>query len=111
MNGPIPKVRKHGRIKPRYNPVPTAREKAFHLWLLDNYPCACGCEGRAEVVHHILSKHRLKRWRRDHEMVVPMTSQHHVNLHLGNSRAIEAEWWIPERAEELRKIAYEEGVL
>ena len=52
-----------------------------------------------------------KRWRRDHEVVVPLTAAHHFDLHLGNARKIEAEWGVPERAVELRKRAYECYVL
>jgi len=79
----VSKVRtvNHGRIKERYNPIPTAREKAYHLWLMAEYPCVCGCGGASEVVHHPLTRHPDQRWRRDHEYVVPMTADHHFELH------------------------------
>ncbi len=83
---------KAGRIKPRYNPAPTAREKAYHLWLMDHANCACGCGGLSTVVHHPLTRHPNQRWRRDHEYVVPMTDACHRALHAhGDERA-----WRPE---------------
>ena len=75
MNAPT------GRIKEKYNPTPTAREKAYHLWLMEEYPCACGCGERSTVVHHPLTEHPEQRWRRDHEFVVPMTGHCHMALH------------------------------
>lgn len=85
------KVRKvnHGRIRPKYNPVPTAREKAYHRYLIDNCFCICGCGERANVVHHPLTRHPAQRWRRDHEFVVPMFWEHHVALHMVGD---EAKW-------------------
>ena len=71
----------HGRMKPRYNAEPTAREKAYHLWLMATRECICGCGGAATVVHHPLTRHPLQRWRRDHEYVVPMTAKCHRDLH------------------------------
>ena len=44
----------HKRVKPKYNPTPTAVERAFHLWLMDVYPCVCGCGRVATEVHHPL---------------------------------------------------------
>ena len=70
-----------GRIKPKYNPVPTAREKAYHVWLMETFPCICGCDGQATHVHHPLTRHPAQRWRRDHEYVVPMTDPCHRTLH------------------------------
>ncbi len=71
----------HKRIKERYNPTPTAREKSYHLWLMETFPCACGCGGAATVVHHPLTRHPAQRWRRDHEYVVPMMAECHMELH------------------------------
>jgi len=71
----------HTRIKERYNPRPTDRERRFHEWLMDEFPCACGCGGRSTVVHHPLTRHPEQRWRRDHEFVVPMTDACHRALH------------------------------
>lgn len=76
-----PKLRRTQRVKDRYNATPTAREKAFHLWLMETTPCACGCGGMADVVHHPLTRHPRQRWRRDHEYVVPMTYPCHRELH------------------------------
>ena len=71
----------HKRVKERYNPTPTAREKAYHLWLMETFPCICGCGGAATVVHHPLTRHPAQRWRRDHEYVVPMSADCHRGLH------------------------------
>ena len=69
------------RLKAKYNPTPTAREKSYHLWLMDEYACVCGCGRYAECVHHPLTRHPEQRWRRDHEYVVPMASCCHFALH------------------------------
>ena len=69
------------RVKERYNPTPTAREKAYHLWLMEVFPCICGCGGASTVVHHPLTRHPAQRWRRDHEYVVPMAAECHMYLH------------------------------
>lgn len=75
------------RLKPKYNAVPTAREKAFHLWLIDQFACTCGCGGTSGVVHHPLERHPDQRWRRDHEFVVPMHGECHMRLHSAGSEA------------------------
>lgn len=75
MNAPT------GHIKAKYNPIPTKRERAYHAWLMETYPCACGCGERSRVVHHPLTRHPEQRWRRDHEYVVPMTGHCHMALH------------------------------
>lgn len=70
-----------GRIKEKYNPTPTKRERAYHLWLMEGCPCSCGCGGPSTCVHHPLEEHPEQRWRRDHEYVVPMTDGCHRALH------------------------------
>lgn len=88
-----------GRVKQRYNPTPTARERAYHLWLLEEYPCVCRCGRFSECVHHPLTRHPEQRWRRDHEYVVPMTDACHRALHargkdgLTFSLAVMAGWY------------------
>jgi hypothetical protein len=100
------------RIKPKYNPTPTAREKAFHLWLMENFLCSCGCGGFSEVVHHVLGKHPLKRWRRDHEMVVPMRAVCHMALHgAGSEAAFDPATDYPAQAAYCRQVAMEAGKL
>lgn len=73
------------RIKEKYNPTPSAMEKAFHIWLIDNFDCACGCGAPSGVVHHPLQRHPAQRWRRDHEYVVPMHGFCHMRLHQAGS--------------------------
>jgi hypothetical protein len=110
----MPKVRTvaHGRIKERYNPVPTVREKAYHIWLIETFGCICGCDGASEVVHHPLTRHPEQRWRRDHEFVVPMTAQHHIDLHLnGNERDWRPNLPLDQLANWFRSLAIEERKL
>lgn len=107
------KLPKHGRIKPKYSPEPTAREKAYHQWQMDNYPCACGCGKPSTVAHHVMARHPDKRWaRRDHEMTVPMDGFCHMALHQAGSEekfqpGIDYGWM----AAMLRKRGYREGIL
>lgn len=84
-----PKLRQTKRIKEKYNAVPSARERAYHLWLIDTFPCICGCGAPSGVVHHPLTRHSMQRWRRDHEYVVPMHGFCHMRLHQHGS---EADW-------------------
>jgi len=81
------KLPPHNRIKPKYNPVPNAREKAYHLSLIGK-PCFCGCGEASDCVHHPLTRHPAQRWRRDHEFVVPMTDHCHRALHAMGSEAL-----------------------
>lgn len=76
-----PKLPKRVRIREKYNPKPSEQERAFHDWLMDTFPCACGCGGQSTVVHHPLEEHPDQRWRRDHEFVVPMNGFCHMRLH------------------------------
>jgi hypothetical protein len=100
-----------GRIKPKYNPTPTAREKAFHLWLMDEFPCACGCGERSTFVHHPLEEHPEQRWRRDHEYVVPMTDHCHRALHAMGKESLFTDRDFAELASQFRAAGYEEGKL
>ena len=85
---------------------PTEREKRFHLWLIDTYPCACGCGQQATLVHHPLQEHPEQRTRRNHEFVVPMHWTCHDKLHKrdGADQFAEKAW-------QFRALGYEEGVL
>lgn len=88
MTGALSKHHKFGRVKEKYNPIPNARERAFHIYLIDNELCVCGCGRKAECVHHPLQRHPEQRWRRDHEFVVPMADECHRSLHAsGNERS------------------------
>ena len=106
----MPKVN-HGRIKPRYNPKPTEREREFHQWAMREFLCGCGCGRQSTVAHHLLSRHKDKRWRRDHEIIVPLDGDCHMQLHLGDARAIERAKHMIELATQVRESAYAEGVL
>lgn len=112
FQGPIPKVKKHGSIREQYNRTPNARERAYHLWLIENFVCFCGCGRPADCVHHILSRHPLKRFRRDHEMVVPMADQCHRALHAtGSETAFAGFLDFGEGAAEYRVMGQREGFL
>lgn len=101
-----------GRIKPKYNATPTAREKAYHLWLIDTFDCACGCGAVSGVVHHPLTRHPDQRWRRDHEFVVPMHGFCHMRLHQnGNEQKFRPEVNFAEKAWQFRSYGYDAGVL
>lgn len=105
----------HKRIKIKYNPKPTAREKAYHLSVM-SLPCMGCCVTPAGVAHHPLMRSPLQRWRRDHEFVVPVCHDCHVDIHTfyGNERI-----WADAMgatlpmvyAEELREKAISEGGL
>lgn len=60
----------HGRIKPRYNPVPNAQE-ARHEERVKALPCF-GCGRFGVSAHHTLLKFPAKRWRRDHRYQLPL---------------------------------------
>lgn len=76
----------HKRIKAKYNPIPTAREKRHHLRVMADGCLVCG---KPAVAHHIMQDSKSKRWRRDHELVVPLCHFHHDQLHRNGN---EIEW-------------------
>lgn len=98
----------YSRIKPKYNAIPTKREREYHLWLMREYPCACGCGCPSTVVHHPLTRHPEQRWRRDHEFVVPMNGICHMKLHRIGSEKAAPFGGLSELAFGLRLIAIEE---
>lgn len=102
-----PKLRQTKRIKEKYNAVPNARERAYHLWLIDTFPCICGCGAPSGVVHHPLTRHPAQRWRRDHEFVVPMDGHCHMALHQAGSEPphlADLAYWHRSNALELGKL-------
>lgn len=99
------------RLKVKYNPVPTAREKAFHLWLMDEFSCACGCGAYSECVHHPLTRHPEQRWRRDHLYVVPMADVCHRALHAMGRESLFSERNFADLAHGYRGRGQIEGVL
>ena len=108
----IPKLPPHGRIKPKYNARPSEREQTYHLWLMDAFECACGCGRKSSVVHHPLTRHPEQRWRRDHEYVVPMDGNCHMELHrCGNEQRFRAHVRFDELAWQFRARGYDAGFL
>ena len=83
----------HKRMKAKYNATPTAQERQFHLWLMDAYPCVCGCGQAATEVHHPLERHPAQRWRRDHEFVVPINWACHRAIHRKGSDQLAGKAW------------------
>jgi len=102
----------HKPIRPKYNPRPNARELRHHR-RLQELPCiACG--GVGGVFHHLLTSCPDKRWRRDHELGLPMCNACHCALHAdGNERRwCEREGFDPVReAVFLRNESIYEGIL
>ncbi len=85
----LAKTHKPRRIKPKRNIKPTAKEKRYHLQVMD-LPCmGCGSEP-AGVAHHPLMESPLQRWRRDHEFVVPVCHDCHAQIH--DNFGDEVEW-------------------
>lgn len=78
MNIPKPGAH-HKRIKEKYKPEPNARELRHHDRLIA-MPCIC-CGKQAETFHHLLSNTPEKRFRRDHELGLPLTDKCHKSLH------------------------------
>ena len=112
MNAPLPKKLNHGRVKERYKPKPTERERDYHLWLMDTLDCICGCGAMSTIVHHPLRRHRDQRWRRDHEFVVPMNGHCHFALHqVGDEVKWRDDLALPEMASAFRQSGYEAGML
>jgi hypothetical protein len=100
------------RIKPKYNATPTARERDYHLWLIDAFPCACGFGAVSSVVHHPLTRHPDQRWRRDHEFVVPMHGFCHMDLHgVGNETLFRPLICFASLAWQFRADGYDRGYL
>lgn len=101
----------HGRIKRRYRPIPTARERAFHEWAYTDRQCVC-CDAPATVFHHLLQDTPSKRWRRDHEIGVAMNGMCHMLLHRkGRESAYRPDIDWASEAEALRQRAYDGGIL
>lgn len=105
MNAPT------GHIKAKYNPTPTVREKEYHVWLMDEFPCACGCGEASGTVHHPLEEHPDQRWRRDHEFVIPMTDHCHRALHAMGRESLFSDRDFAALAAGFRNAGYEAGKL
>lgn len=101
----------HRRMKEKYNPTPNARERAFHVWLIEEVPCV-NTGMKAQCVHHPLMRHPAQRWRRDHEFVVPMTDAAHKALHGEGSEAkFDPDQDYAQLAWEMRERGIAEGLL
>ncbi len=72
----------HGRMREKYHPMPNAAEKRHHMRLIELPCCGCGIEP-CGIAHHVLGHELLKRWRRDHRIVVPVCPHCHANIHEG----------------------------
>lgn len=97
------KVRKvlHGRIKPRYNPKMNDAELRHKAKVL-RQPCY-GCGMQSQNAHHTLLKFPEKRWRRDHDWLLPVCFTCHSLIHdyYGNEETwLEAHGKVAEEAKE-----------
>lgn len=110
---PIPKSPPHKRMNPdEYRPRVTARQRAFHMWLIESFACFCGCGGNAQCVHHPLSEHPEQGTRRNHEYVVPMTDKCHKALHrIGSEDEFAGHLDFAEGAAEYRAMGQRRGLL
>lgn len=101
----------HKRIRERYTPKPNAGERAHHLRVMERGCLVCK---REAIAHHILQGSPNKRWRRDHQLVVPLCDRHHTELHANGS---ERAWQklegldLAHEAEFLRTESIMEGIL
>lgn len=83
------KLARRKPIREKYHPVPSKAEKAHHLRLME-LPCiGCGVEP-CGVAHHVLGHDGIKRWRRDHRIVVPVCHACHTEIHKGEANWEEA---------------------
>lgn len=65
---------------------PTAKEKRFHLWVMEKPCCVKGCN-RPSIAHHEKQPYPLPR--RDHMFVVNICDPHHRELHTDLSWRLE----------------------
>lgn len=105
----------HRRMRPKYSPVMNAAEKR-HKARVKSLPCVgCGVVGRTDA-HHTLLSIPGKRWRRDHEFLVPVCPDCHQGPNGIHGIGNELTWC--ERngvdirtAENLRAESYAMGIL
>jgi hypothetical protein len=69
----LPKAPKFGRIKPKYNPVPNAQEKAYREWVRSFGCLVCGSDA---AIHHIISNGFI-RISKNHWLIAPLCQNHH----------------------------------
>jgi hypothetical protein len=99
----------------KYNPRPNAGERRHHIRVME-LPCqACGVE-YGVIAHHILSDAPGKRYRRDHEFVIPLCANPcHDDLHnkIGDEQAFAAAWGFnaADVAVALREASRAKGIL
>ena len=98
----------HGRIKPKYNPIPNAEERR-HEDRLRELPCI-GCGRRGGVCHHTMLSFPAKRFRRDHRFQVPLCEDCHVGKCGIHGIGSEAKWWASKGWSAERAAAYIEDL-
>jgi len=57
---------------------PSAKERAFHIWVMDR---GCCVTGKSALFHHEKQSYPLPR--RDHMFGVPLCHELHTELHIG----------------------------
>lgn len=88
FQGPIPKVPKHGRIKPKAGAKPTRAEQR-HMDRVASLPCLVS--GRRPVtLHHVTGfAFAMGRFARSHRLIVPLAPEYHLHQH-GPKMSVEA---------------------
>lgn len=69
----------HNRMRPKYNPVMNAAEKRHADKVRASECFSCGVRGVHS--HHTLLKFPEKRWRRDHDWLLPVCEREHALIH------------------------------
>lgn len=69
----IEKIKKHKRMKDKYNPNPNAEEKRFHDFARQIGCLVCGKEAS---IHHVISDGH-QRISKDHYHITPLCYAHH----------------------------------
>ena len=119
FEGPIPKVKNHGRIKPKAGAAPTAAERRHMDWVA-SLPCLVS-GNRPVTLHHVTAyADKPGRFARSHRLIVPLAPEYHLIQH-GPKISVEAlghrgfffEWGIDllKEAKRLESMSMEAGRL
>lgn len=88
FEGPIPKVKKHGRIKPKAGAAPTSAERR-HMDRVASLPCLVS-GNRPVTLHHVTGyADKMGRFARSHRLIVPLAPEYHLHQH-GPKMSVEA---------------------
>lgn len=71
----------HKRMNPKAGAKPTAKQKRYQIWVIDEHDCI-GCGAYANDAHHPLMESPLQIGRRDHYFVCPVCRPCHTAIHV-----------------------------